>query len=46
VFDDDTFPGFQRFTDGSVSSTAVMLTAGLADKPTYGIRVRYRFGAR
>jgi iron complex outermembrane receptor protein len=46
VFEDDTFPGFQRFTDGSVSSTAVMLTAGLAEQATYGVRATYRFGAR
>ena len=46
ALDDDTFTGFQRFTDGSVSATAVMLTAGLPDKRTIGLRANYRFGAR
>ena len=45
VLDDDTFTGFQRFTDGAVSSTATMLTTGLPDKPAYGVRAAYRFGA-
>jgi iron complex outermembrane receptor protein len=45
VLDDKTFTGFQRFTDGGVSSTAIMLTTGLPDKPAYGIRASYRFGA-
>jgi iron complex outermembrane receptor protein len=43
LFNDKTFTGFQRFTDGSVSSTAVMLTAGLPDKRTVGARATYRF---
>ncbi len=46
AFDNDTFIGFQRFTDGSVSSTAVMLTAGLAERRTVGVRASYRFGER
>ncbi len=46
ALDDDTFTGFQRFTDGSVSAAAVMLTAGLPDKRTIGLRANYRFGAR
>jgi iron complex outermembrane receptor protein len=43
VTDDKTFTGFQRFTDGAVSASAVMLTAGLPDKPTYGLRATYEF---
>jgi iron complex outermembrane recepter protein len=46
ALDNDTFTGFQRFTDGSVSSTATMLTAGLPDRRTIGLRANYRFGAR
>lgn len=46
ALNDNTFTGFQRFTDGSVSSTAVMLTAGLPEKRTIGVRASYRFGAR
>ncbi|MCU0757889.1 MAG: TonB-dependent receptor [Steroidobacteraceae bacterium] len=46
ALDNDTFSGFQRFTDGSVSATAVMMTAGLAEKRTVGVRASYRFGER
>jgi iron complex outermembrane receptor protein len=46
ALDNDTFTGFQRFTDGSVSATATMLTAGLPDKRMIGLRANYRFGAR
>ena len=46
ALDNDTFTGFQRFTDGSVSAASTMLTAGLPDKRTIGLRANYRFGAR
>jgi len=46
ALDNDTFTGFQRFTDGSVSAAATMLTAGLPEKRMVGLRANYRFGAR
>lgn len=46
VFNDKTYTGFQRFTDGAVSATAVSLTAGLPEKRAFGVRATYRFGAQ
>lgn len=45
LFNDKTFTGFQRFTDGATAPNATMLTAGLPDKRAYGVRATYRFGA-
>ena len=42
VTDDKTFTGFQRFDDQAFAGFH-MLTAGLPNKPTYGLRASYEF---
>ncbi len=42
ITDDKTFTGFQRFDDQAFTGFH-MLTAGLPNKPTYGLRATYEF---
>jgi outer membrane receptor protein involved in Fe transport len=42
IFDEKTFTGYQRLNDFAFFG-AQFMTAGLPDKPAYGIRATYNF---